>query len=148
MTAPLPSSFFFDGSGVWSPTSASSVEFWGGPAASITGTLTSIGSNQPIANCKVWTEDLPDTAYTDSWGVYGLGVEPGGPYTVRFHEETHCDTSVTGVEVGTESPDTVDMRMAAPVGQVDETSVNMGPVWHGHDAVGYIHLSNPGGQCP
>jgi hypothetical protein len=141
----------FNGAGAFVPASQTAVAFWGGHPASIQGTVTAFGTNRPVANCKVYVQDspTPDTTFTDAMGLYSLGVEPGGPYSIVFTHETHCDTTQVVPEVVIGPPAPLDMVVRTPYGNVEESSLTLGPVWQGHEAYATLHITAPdSSQCP
>jgi hypothetical protein len=139
---------YYNGAGEIRPATETSIEIWGGHAGSVQGTVMNFHGTRAVANCKVFAQDYPDTAFTDAAGGYILGVDPDNVYTIIFKHDTYCDTVQTDVSVVTGTPATVNIRMRAPAGDITENSVTLGPVWSGRDTQGTLHITNPGGECP
>jgi hypothetical protein len=111
---------------LWTPTAESAVEFWGGPAGSVEGSVTSFTTGVPIADCAVWAtsaEENSDTVGTQITGHYLLRAEPGS-YTLHFEHQNFCPVTAD-VIIESNVPLTLDMRLRAPQAQFSVTSLTI-----------------------
>lgn len=136
----------YNGTGDFIPAPETAVEFWGGPSGAITGIVRAFGTNQPIANTRVWAVGMPDTVVTDPTGTYFLGIEPG-TYSVTFRHPNYCDTTYANVVVEDGLETTRHAVLRAPLAQFSVTSITLTTVI-GQNTETSFTLSNNGGQCP
>jgi hypothetical protein len=134
---------------LWSPTPESAVEFWGGPAGSVEGTVTAFGTGAPVADCAVWgigPEDNSDTLLTDASGNYMLRMEPGAG-TLYFEHPNYC-VETRQVVVEENVPQTQDVQLRAPNPQFSASSMTLVIATGRRDSATFTIRNATGGQCP